>query len=921
MSVLTVEPRLEALLDQCADGQAGVILYTTENYPPEYLSYRELRNEASLKAICLRNYHGVVPGRIVLVHFHSHRENMIWFWASILAGCVPAMSTPFVNNPEGRASHLAHLHRLLLDPIVITSQDLLSTDFADNTLLRCVSAEVIETLEPKEDAHEERESGVDDFTSLEGVAALMLTSGSTGAAKAVCLSHEQMLTACTGKLRHMPLAQGAVVLNWIGLDHVGSLTELHLTAMIAGCDQVYVPTAEVIADPLLFLRLLSKHRVARTFAPNFMIAKLLQLLDTSTAADTHGIDLQELLYLISGGEPNSVSTCVQMSAHLQTLRAPTTTTITPGFGMTETCAGSIYSRTCPEIDVQTATEFTALGTCVPGIEMRVNNGGLEVRGPIVFQRYFNNAKATQEAFTDDGWFRTGDTATIDASETLRLVGRSKDLIIVNGVKYLPHELETAIDQTDIAGVALSSVVCFAYRPVGASTENIQIVYQRDYEANDSKARRDALQAVVRTVLLFAGARPHVLPLAPGRLERSTLGKLSRSKVRASFLNGEYQDEADIDTQVLQAHREEHVAEPGNAMEQKLMSVFHDLGVTSCSIDIDTPLLDTGVTSIDLIRFKRLAEKAFDIKDIPIITIMTHSTIRTLAAAIDSLNTPEPPAPYNPLISLQPHGDETPLFLLHPGIGEMLVFLSLVPYFPNRPIHAFRARGLAANETPFTSLDEVVTTYHAALKRTQPHGPYALAGYSYGSMLAFEIAKRLEAAGDRVAFLGSFNLPPHIQTRMRRLDWTAGLLHIAHFCAIISEARSEELLPALRPLPHGQQVETLLAESDEQRCRDLALTRDGLENWTDVSWSLQKIGWEYEPGGEVEGMDVFYCQPLKDVASSRVEYREVHLERWRDFVRGEVRFCEVAGEHYTMIGPEHVGGFQGSLKRALEGRGL
>ncbi|KAF2793762.1 putative polyketide synthase PksJ [Melanomma pulvis-pyrius CBS 109.77] len=966
MAIFNNSPRFETLLEECANGQAGVIFYSAKNTPPEYLSYRELRNEALHKASCLRGYHGFVPGRIVLVHFRSHRENMLWFWASILAGCIPAMSTPLVNNREGRISHLAHLHRLLLDPIVITSQELMSSDFAESAL-RCVATEVIETLghaslkdnidghtSPKgnidgpaetwsdstissedgmgssnsvqndtidKDTPWDAQNLLDQLTSLEGVAALMLTSGSTGAAKAVCLSHEQILTACKGKLSHMPLPQGAVVLNWIGLDHVGSLTELHLTAMIAGCDQVHVPTAEVIVDPLVFLRLLSKHRVARTFAPNFMLAKLQQLLDTTPTSDTHGIHLHDLLYLISGGEPNSVNICVQLSEHLQRLGAPTTSTITPGFGMTETCAGSIYSRKCPDVDVQTGTEFTALGTCVPGIEMRVNEGSLEVRGPIVFQRYFNNAEATQAAFTDDGWFRTGDTATIDTSGMLRLIGRSKDIIIVNGVKYLPQELEGALNQAQIAGVALSSVVCFAYRPAGASTEHIQVVYQREYDAHDRKGRVDTLQAIIRTVVSFAGARPRVLPLAPGRLERSTLGKLSRAKVRASLLNGDYQDEAEIDTQVLEESRKQHAEGPGTAAEKILMIVFGNLQLGSPEMGIDTPILDTGVTSVDLIRLKRAVEKDFEINDIPIITVITNATIRTLAAAIERLQAEQHSISYSPIVTLQPNGDKTPLFLVHPGIGEMLVFLGLVQYFPDRPIYAMRARGLNEGEDPFTNQEEVITTYHRELKKKQPHGPYAIAGYSYGSMLAFEIAKILEADGDRVQFLGSFNLPPHIKTRMRKLDWTAGMVHIAHFCSIITEQRSEELLHELRPLPHDEQVTRLLAESDPQRCADLALTHAGLHNWTDVSWSLQKIGWDYDPSGDVAHMDIFYCQPLKDVASNRVDYRKNHLNHWVNFIRSDVKFWEVDGQHYTMIGPEHVPKFQQTLKKALAARGL
>lgn len=215
----------------------------------------------------------------------------------------------------------------------------------------------------------------------------------------------------------------------------------------------------------------------------------------------------------------------------------------------------------------------------------------------------------------------------------------------------------------------------------------------------------------------------------------------------------------------------------------------------------------------------------------------------------------------------------------------------------------------------------MTTYYHALKKQQPRGPYAIAGYSYGSMLAFEISKILETNGDTVQFLGSFNLPPHIKDRMRMLDWTAGLLHIAHFCGIITEQRSEKLVDELRELPQPEQVAKLLVEGDQQRCTELGLTHKSLLNWTNVAWSLQKIGWEYDPSGHVSHMDIFYCQPLKVVAHTREEYRKTKLNHWADFVRHDVKFHEVDGEHYTMIGPVHVSKFQQTLKKALAARGL
>ena len=774
----------------------------------------------------------------------------------------------------------------------------------------------------------------------EGVAVLMLTSGSTGNAKAVCLTHKQLFAAITGKISGMPLPHGSSLLKWIALDHVASLVEIHLCAMYAGLDQIHVPAAELLGSPLLLLRLSSQHRVSRTFAPNFFLYKLQRALDTASGQDIKDINLCDLLYIASGGEPNNVDTCARVTEHLVKLRAPNRNIITPGFGMTETCAGAIFNRNCPHIDIEAGREFAALGTCVLGINMRISPvahahseiadikdslgaaGALEIRGPMVFERYFKDNEATRKAFTYDGWFKTGDLATIDRSGNLNLVGRSKELIIINGIKYLPHELEAAVDQAGITGVTQSFVVCFAHRPSGSNTEEIFIVYQHEYDPKNSDARMKTLQSIVRIVMLFAGARPHVLPLAPGRLEKTTLGKLSRAKTQISLAQGHFRDQEALNTQMLQSYRGAHFLEPRDDIERALITVFADtLGLDNLDMGVDTLILDTGISSVELIRLKGACEKEFDTGEIPIITILTNTTVRSLASAIKRLQISQYEDEYNPVVTLQHNGFKTPLWLIHPGIGEILVFLGLVQYFPDRPIYGLRARGFNPGEEPFKGLIDVVATYYHALKKQQPHGPYAIAGYSYGSMLAFEISKVLEANGDRVQFLGSFNLPPHIKGRMRMLDWTAGLLHIAHFCGIITEQYSEDLVDKLRELPQPEQVMELLAKSDQARCTELALTHESLSSWVKVAWSLQKIGWEYDPSGSVSHMDIFYCQPLKIVARTREEYQKTNLNHWADFVRDGVKFHEVDGEHYTMIGSEHVPRFQQTLKKALAARGL
>ncbi len=131
--------------------------------------------------------------------------------------------------------------------------------------------------------------------------------------------------------------------------------------------------------------------------------------------------------------------------------------------------------------------------------------------------------------------------------------------------------------------------------------------------------------------------------------------------------------------------------------------------------IDTPVLDTGVSSVELIRLKSASEKAFNIADIPIVAIMTNTTIRSLASAIRQILTSQYKVEYNPVVTLQYNGSKTPLWLIHPGIGEILVFLGLVQYFPDRPIHALRACGFNKGEEPFQNLTDAVTTYYHELK--------------------------------------------------------------------------------------------------------------------------------------------------------------------------------------------------------------
>jgi thioesterase domain-containing protein len=106
-----------------------------------------------------------------------------------------------------------------------------------------------------------------------------------------------------------------------------------------------------------------------------------------------------------------------------------------------------------------------------------------------------------------------------------------------------------------------------------------------------------------------------------------------------------------------------------------------------------------------------------------------------------------------------------LFLVHPGLGEILVFLRLASVLDDdRPVYAIRARGFDHGETPHQSIAQMSQEYVPAIEKVYPDGPYNIAGYSFGAAVAFEMGKELEAKGKKVSFFGALNLPPHIRWR-------------------------------------------------------------------------------------------------------------------------------------------------------------
>ena len=922
---------LTNILHRAASSPCGLTIYGDQEENSVYIPYCELFKTIQTKAKLVLGLPNARRGTVVLLHFSTFQENVEWFWAVVSAGLLPAVLTPLPVDTERRRNHLAHVCDTLERPIILASRDLIG-DFEGVEHNDLTITDVGSSMDTAEDW-----ALFDHGKCPTDPAALMLTSGSSGNAKAVVLRHGQIIASVQGKSKYFDTNRADVFLNWIGFDHVASLVETHIHAMYLGADFVHVPAPTILVDPIRFLRLIDQHRVTYTFAPHFFLARLTEALENASAPQTV-FDISCLRHLISGGESNVVSTAVTLAKALQdhNLKGEV---IRPGFGMTETCAGSIYSKVCPFYDLDAGNAFASLGKPIPGMLIRIADakggeagpgevGNLQITGDQVFREYFNNVNATVSSFTTDGWFITGDRAFLDASGYLNIAGREQELINLNGVKYFPHEIESALDNAGIIGLTPSWTVVFPYRSPNSLLEEICVAYHPTFTTDQVPKRVKTAKDITVLVGSMTLTRPkHIIPLPKNCLHKSTIGKLSRVKVRAAFEKGEferYEDSRDPDVKEFKAEQRDL---PASATEQSIIGVLQDLvDISEEDLGVNNSIFDFGVTSTILFALKKRIEidLAF-VTPVPVGLLLTTPTIRGVASELDRLRRGAEDR-YNPVVCLQsnPTSTKLPLWLIHPGSGDVLVFVKLAFYFSDRTVYGLRTRGLNTElKDPgyFMSIAEIADTYVESIKKYQPNGPYAIAGYSLGSTVAFEVCKRFETTNDQIAFLGLFDSPPHMKELIKNLEWMDVLLNVAYFLELISEQFSASIATDLRQRSADQALDFIMDHAPRDRLEVLALDKTRLHKLTDVTNAFRLAGKKYDPTGSVKGADIFWVTPLMSVAPSRKHWMNEHLVRWNDFTLERPRFHECEGSHSNMLNSEYVGSFQKMLKRAMAARGV
>jgi acyl-CoA synthetase (AMP-forming)/AMP-acid ligase II len=280
------------------------------------------------------------------------------------------------------------------------------------------------------------------------VAALLYTTGTTGAPKGVMLTHRNLLfiAAVSSKLRG--LTPDDRVYGVLPITHVYGLTSVMLGTLYAGAC-LYL-CLRFTPDGLLVA--LREHRLTIVQGVPAMYARLLEKLGgAATPLRTH------LRFAYAGGSPLSPSLKAQVE---QLLGLP----LHNGYGLTET------APTISQTRLDQPRSDTSVGHPIPGVEVRIGGGDigeLWVRGPNVMRGYYQQPELTAAVIDAEGWLNTGDMVRQDDDGALFIVGRTKELIIRSGFNVYPLEVETVLNAHP--AITQSAIVG---RPAGDGDEEV-----------------------------------------------------------------------------------------------------------------------------------------------------------------------------------------------------------------------------------------------------------------------------------------------------------------------------------------------------------------------------------------------------------------------------------------------------------------
>ena len=548
-------------LDYAATGKRGLNFHDARGALIRAYPYSELRADALAAARRLIAL-GIKPRDRVALVAETGVEFAAAFFGAVYAGAWP-VPLPLPTSFGGREAYVDQLAVQLKssDPALFLYPPEL-TDFCRQAADQAgVSSRDWDTLGAIEAASTDLPAARPD-----DIAYLQYSSGSTRFPHGVAVTHKALLDNLHAHGVGLQVVETDRCISWLPWYHDMGLVGCLLSPIAVQMSVDYLKTEDFARRPLAWLDMITRNPgTSLSYSPTFGYDICSRRMSSQTRAEDR-FDLSR--WRIAGNGADMIRPDV-MQAFVDCFDEAgfKASAFCPSYGLAEaTLAVSLMppgegirlelveenelsgGQRHPSADDQRPRRYRAVVNCgkpVKGMAIEVRGPGSEtlpdrgigkvyVRGASVMHSYFRDAESTRACLSADGWLDTGDMGYL-SSGYIFIVGRAKDMIIINGRNHWPQDIEWAVEQ--LPGFKSGDIAAFAISgPSGEETPAV-LVHCRVSDSVERGRLRDEIRERVRAI---TGITPVVELVPPRTLPRTSSGKLSRTKARNLYLSGEIQ---------------------------------------------------------------------------------------------------------------------------------------------------------------------------------------------------------------------------------------------------------------------------------------------------------------------------------------------------------------------------------------------
>ncbi|MDF5732090.1 MAG: amino acid adenylation domain-containing protein, partial [Rhizonema sp. PD38] len=670
----------------------------------EQITYQELNKRASQLAHHLQTL-GVKPEVLVGICVERSIHMVIG-----LLGILKAGGAYVPLDTQLPLERLAYILEDTQVPILLTQQKLVSNLPEHEIHLICIDTDwqVIGNL-----SSENPVSGAE----ADNLAYVIYTSGSTGSPKGVEIAHQSLVNFTSMAVQEYDINEQDRILQFASISFDTAAEEIYPCLKAGGT--LVLRTDEMLSFSNQFWQQCRDWQLTVLDLPTAYWHYLTSLL---TASDKR---IPETLRLvIIGGErarPENVRKWLQSLAFL-----PNPPKLLNTYGPTEaTVVTTLYQL--PESTSSDTLDEVPIGRPMGNSQVYVLDqylqsvpigvpGELHIGGTGVARGYLNRPDLTKEKFipNPNGYsklYKTGDLVRYRPDGNLEFLGRIDNQVKIRGFRIELGEIEAAI----ALHPKVQATAVIAQEDKLGNKSLIAYIVFADNLATSSELRRFLQQKLPDYMIPTAWVKLDSIPLTNN-------GKVDYRALRVP--------EQEISREVC-------FAPPRDEFEQQLTQIWSEV-LDVHPVGILDNFFELGGHSLLAFSLMARIQQQFG-KTLPLTSIFQAATIEQFAAILrqkaDSYT-------WSPLVKIQPNGSKPPLFLIHPGGASLLAYEDLISCMDIlQPLYGVDALGFEEGQKPQDQVEEMARNYIEAIQTVQPDGPYLLAGWCFGGLVAFEMAQR------------------------------------------------------------------------------------------------------------------------------------------------------------------------------------